>query len=119
VTNFYAPGLVWDYANTGGSNITSGSTVMILSGANGMGGIAKENISNNTTGAVAIGGVFTSLAKPTAEAWVAGQKVYYASVSNYYTSNTVTGSNTNYYAGRTYAAAASATATGTICLNIP
>ena len=105
-TNYVAEGANWNY--TPGSAVASGAVVLMGATL----GVALTAIPANTTGAVAVDGVFT-IAKVSGDVVAQGAKLYWVTAS----SNLSTTASGNTYAGRAYEAAGSGTTTVRIRLN--
>lgn len=105
-TNYVAEGANWNY--TPGSAVASGAVVL-------MGvtlGVALAAIAANTTGAVAVDGVFT-VAKLSTDVVAQGAKLYWDAAN----SRLTTTASGNTYAGRAYEAAGSGATTVRIRIN--
>jgi predicted RecA/RadA family phage recombinase len=80
VKNFIQPGDVYNYANSSGSTITSGSPVLIGSSV----GVAARDIPNNESGPVNMSGVYL-LAKVGSQAWAQGDLVFWDHTNSRFT----------------------------------
>lgn len=96
-----------------GAAYSAGDVVPILDGADGLVGIAVDDIANGATGAVEIANAVYEITKATGTAWVVGDRIYW-DVSATEATKTATA---NPSIGRCVEAAASGATTGKVRLD--